>query len=321
MKEIVLTFAITACTVASYSQTAVYYQFDGAIGASPTNASDSGPLQLTATVVGPAAYAPGVISSGLDLSGDSNYVRIPFSTNLTFTDDWTIEFFFRAHQPYRMYGSDAVMLNKLNTANAGTYLSSYAVYLYSTGQLSSVVGFGGDTGASLSSSGGQNYADGNWHQLALTYKTVGSTNTLSLYADYALLASTNGQFPPIAWDNFPVYIGAGNFPNGNDTGPFRRNFDGAIDEFRLSTVALQPSQFIGYPTNAITAGISKIAGGIRVSCNTQTNRFYRIATRGYLTSGSWSNLGIWLGSGATLSVTNMYSNTVNQQFFQALSSP
>jgi hypothetical protein len=241
---------------------------------------------------------------------------------LILTNDWTIEFFFKANQPYTIYGSDpAAMLNKLFTPNVGQYLSSYTCYLTGSGQVVGQIDFSESYGIYLGSPPQLNFADGHWHHFALTCKITGANDVFSLYVDYNLLASTSGAFPPIAWANFPVFVGAANFPGGQDNGPYRRNFDGQIDELRFSRTALQPSQFIAAPYTNATATITAISGAVKLSGPTQTNHIYQLQSRTDLRSGNWTNLyGILPGNGSPFYVTNAFIPGVNQQFFRVLAS-
>ena len=92
-------FAATAATVA-------YYRFEGTNGSPVTTILNSGPIGLNGTEVGTAKYSPGVLGTGLDLSGDLNFGSVPNSTSFVLKNDFTVELFFKANQPYTVYGSD-----------------------------------------------------------------------------------------------------------------------------------------------------------------------------------------------------------------------
>ena len=314
-------FALVFVCSSVTAQTIAYYHFDGVAGSNATTLIDSGPSNLTGTVQGPAVFAPGVLGNCLDLSGDSNYGQIPNSANLILTNDWTIEFFFKANLPFHIYGFPGTMVNKLFTPNVGNFLSSYVCLFADTGQVVGQISFSESYGIDLVSPSQVNFADGNWHHYALTCK-VGQTNTaFSLFVDYSLVDSATNSFPPIVWANYPVYVGAGNFPNGQDNGPFRRNFDGQIDELRFSRTALQPSQFIAAPYTNATASITAISGAVKLSGPTQTNHIYQLQSRTDLRSGNWTNLyGILPGNGSPFYVTNAFMPGVKQQFFRVLTS-
>jgi hypothetical protein len=193
--------------------------------------------------------------------------------------------------------------------------------LTGSGQVVGQIDFSESYGIYLGSPPQLNFADGHWHHFALTCKITGANDVFSLYVDYNLLASTSGAFPPIAWANFPVFVGAANFPGGQDNGPYRRNFDGQIDELRFSRTALQPSQFIAAPYTNATATITAISGAVKLSGPTQTNHIYQLQSRTDLRSGNWTNLyGILPGNGSPFYVTNAFIPGVNQQFFRVLAS-
>ncbi len=314
-------FALVFICGTATAQTIAFYHFDGTAGLSASALIDSGPSNLTGSVQGSAVFAPGVLGNCLDLSGDLNYGQIPNSANLILTNDWTVEFFFKANQPIHIYGYAPAMVNKLFTSNPGDFLSSYVCLLTDLGQVVGHICFSESYGIDLVSPASLNFADGNWHHFALTCK-IGQTNTLfSLFADYSLVASASNSFPPIAWANYPVYVGAGNFPGGQDNGPYRRNFDGQIDELRFSSTALQPSQFVGAPYTNVTTAITAISGAVKLSGPTQTNHTYQLQSRTDLVSGNWTNLfGILPGNGSPFYVTNAFMPGVNQQFFRLLMS-
>jgi len=312
-----LVFAYTTVT----AQTIAYYHFDGVASSNATTLTDSGPSNLNGTVQGPAVFAPGVLGNCLDLSGDSNYGQIPNSANLTLTNDWTIEFFFKANLPFHVYGYPPALVTKLFTPNAGNYLSSYVCFMTESGQVVSQISFSESSGIYLISPSQVNIADGNWHHVALTCKIGQTSTTYSLFVDYSLVASASDAFPPIAWANYPVYVGAGNFPNGQDNGPYRRNFDGQIDELRFSSIAMQPSQFIAAPSTNATATITAIPGAAKLSGPTEINHIYQLQSRTDLGSGNWTNLyGILPGDGSPFYVTNAFMPGVTQQFFRVLTS-
>lgn len=303
------------------AQTIAYYHFDGTSGFGATTLIDSGSSNLTGTVQGSAVFAPGVLGTSLDLSGDLNYGIIPNSANMTLTNDWTIEFFFKANQPFHVYGYPGTMVNKLFSPNVGNFLSSYVCLFADTGQLIGQISFSESSGVDLVSPVGLNFADGNWHHYALTCKIGQPNTTFSLFVDYSLADSATNSFPPIVWANYPVYVGAGNFPNGQDNGQFRRNFDGQIDELRFSSMALQPAQFLAAPATNASLTLIPISGAVKLTGPTQINHIYQLQSRLDLGHGNWTNLyGILPGNGSPFYVTNAFLPGVNQQFFRALTS-
>ena len=223
------------------------------------------------------------MGSCLDLTGDLNYVTIPGTTNLALTNSWTVEMFFRVNVPYVTYGSDpAALINKLNTPFAGDFLDSFHLQIGSVGGMSAQIGFGNLAGQYLDTGSTGNYSDGQWHHVALVYDMDQDTgtNTISIYMDYALASAVSGAFPPIDWENFPINIGAGNYPDEQDTSPYRRNFDGQVDEVRISNAALTPAQFVTIPRGRnAPLSIEAQANGVLLSWGSVTNETYQLQTR------------------------------------------
>lgn len=308
------------------AQTVAYYQFDGAVGSPVTTVFDSGPSSLHGTNVGSSAYSAGVIGTGFDVSGDLNYASIPHSAGFVLTNHWTVELFLKAHQPYTTYGSDpSKVINKLYTGSAGGATESFSIQFFADGHIGGTIGFSVGSGQDVNTSGTETFADGEWHHVALVYdsNSKGTTNILSLYVDYTLRATKSGSFPPIPWGNFPIYIGAGNFPGGQDNGEFRRNFDGKIDEVRISNEALQPSQFVTIPSGQFAlVTISNALVGAQLRWDSQTNHAYQVQYVPQIPANSWSNLGGPLtGNGNWLTSTDAFVPNRTQRFFRVLESP
>jgi hypothetical protein len=311
---------------ANSAQTVAFYHFDNTNGEIASTIVDSGPLGLNGSMVGTAHYAPGVLGGCIDLSGDFNYVTIPQSSSLVFSNSWTVELFFRANSPYTVYGSDpSCVINKLNTSASGNFLDSFHLQIGSAGIIYGQIGFGNETGVNLITGSQQNLSDGQWHHVGLVYKVGESTptNTISLYVDYARASSVSGIFPPIVWQNFPIDIGAGNYPNEQDKGPFRRNFDGQVDEVRISSAALTPSEFVSLPPGHYTPlTIQQKTGGVLLSWGSLSPETYQLQTRSDLTLGTWSNLqGPQTGTGSRMSLPDPFVVGRTQSFYQLLVSP
>lgn len=248
--------------------TIVHYRFEegpaaGAVGAM----LDSGPYQLHGTASGTLTHSTSVAANpeagafSLDARGDSNYGTVPDNGMLHLQGDWTVETFFKADAPYDNFGtSDAVgytLVAKQN-AQSGSFLAGYMLALNSgNGRVTGEISFGSGTGASLT--GLSNTMDGGWHHAALVLKrdVSGATDELRLYVDGVLEASTQAVMPDLFYGTDPLNIGAGNF--GGAAAAFRRNFDGHIDEVRISSAALAPSQMlVNLAPTAITLNGDKV---------------------------------------------------------------
>jgi hypothetical protein len=304
-------------TVASYHFNAG--QPDG-VGA------DSSPNQLNGSIIGTVGAAPGVHAEAIDLSGDFNYVSVPASLLLVLPNSWTVELFFKAKQPYTTYGSDpSFLIVKHHTTSSGSFLSSFGISLSADGRVYGETASAIGVGTFLDSGAGASYTDGQWHHVALVYNANAATGdkSFALYVDHVQRALAHGAFAPTAWANRPLYIGAGNFPGGDGTGPFRRNFDGLIDEVRISNVALDPSNFV--PIRAGTFGllaIEKVGDAVQVSWPSATNKAYQLQYRSDFTVGAWSNLGgPTSGTGSDLRVTDPLFPDRASRYYQVIQSP
>ena len=311
--------------LAAAAETVAYYRFDGTIGNPVTTITDSGPASLDGTSKGLTRYSAGVLGTGLDLSGDGNYGSIPHSPRLVLTNDFTVELFMKASQPYNIFGSDpADVINKLLTADVGIGLSSFAIEYASNGSLVAFVGYGLDLRL-LAGPTPPSFSDGRWHHVALVfhYNSPVATNRLELFVDYTLQSTASGKAAPVAWVNFPIYLGAGNYPNGQDNSPFRRNFDGSIDEVRISNVALTPQEFVTIPpTRFARVAIADSLGGIQLRWDSRDNHAYQVQFTPELPAGIWTKLsGALPGNGNPLTLTDAFDPGQLQRFFRVLESP
>lgn len=248
-----LLISLTASTQAlAQSSVVAHYRFEsGPDAGAVSTITDSGPNLLHGTASGTLFYlgnsgthaAMGTFS--LDAVGDADFGQVADSPLLHQQGDWTVELFFKADSPYDEFGSPdfSTLAVKLNTTASGGFLGGFEINSAHNGQVGCTVSFGGGTGAGVATSG-LNTRDGHWHHLAaiMDRDVSGTTDQLSLYVDGVLQASIQGVWPDLFYGDQPLYIGAGNF-NGT-TSSFRRNFDGQIDELRISSAALTPPEFL-----------------------------------------------------------------------------
>jgi hypothetical protein len=73
----------------------------------------------------------------------------------------------------------------------------------------------------------------------LTRDFSGSTDKLELFVDGSLQASAQGTWGPIFYAGNDLVIGAANYLN-DPGGPFRRNFNGLIDQVTLTDGPVDP---------------------------------------------------------------------------------
>jgi sugar lactone lactonase YvrE len=309
------------------SQTLFHFRFEGTPGTPIVVVNDSSPNFNSGYVTGAGNYTRGLSGSAVDLSGDSNYVSVANLPEFT-ADSWTIEFFFRANQPYAPYGTNPfVLANKLYTTSpAGNNPSTFELGYSTNGQVYGYVGLLGDDVIKITAGPGRLANDGHWHHLALVSTNMaGVSNQLSLYLDYLLVGTTNfSRSQIIGWANFPLSIGAGNL-SGQDTGPLRKNFDGQIDECRLVTAPLSPSQFLTLPFLLTTnLAISTLdAGHTRLAITSDTNKIYQLQSCPDLSGGGhWTNVnGYFFGSPTPIFFTNSLTPQTPHEFFRILRTP
>jgi hypothetical protein len=242
--------------------TIAHYRFEtGPNNAAVSSIVDSGPNGLHGTVAGSLTYgssaggATGLYS--LNAVGDSNFGRVANSTLLNPTGDFTVEAFFKGDLPYNGFGTEnghAMIAVKRWTSTPMGYMSTWELAVnLSTGRPVAGISFGGGNGQTLS--GLASVLDGAWHHIALVYDkdASGNIDAMSLYLDGVLQAQSSYAMPTLATGNQNLYIGAGNFFGESSGSSFRSNFDGWIDELRLSDTALSTAQFLQIPEPAHTS--------------------------------------------------------------------
>ncbi len=233
-----------------------HYRFEtGPDGQPVTSILDSGPNGLNGTTSGSLSFTadrPSLPASGnfaLNATGDVNYGAVPDNPLFALQGDFTVEIFFKLNNPYNDFGTGnpgdlhATMATKQNYAGGGAFLGAWQLDYYTALGVPSVsVSFGGNDGRRLF--GTTDVRDGRWHHVALVMDrdAVGTQDRMSLYVDNALQATLLEAMPNLFYGDQPLYIGAGNF--SGSTSAFRRNFDGKLDELRISDAALSPSEFL-----------------------------------------------------------------------------
>jgi len=135
--------------------------------------------------------------------------------------------------------------------NNGLTEESWALYMTTNGKLEARLRTSGNTSATYSGTSGQGdpINDGSWHHVAYVYdKTDGIARVFLDYSEaftFKTKAGTTGETVSYYSDSANLeWAGAlyvGGYPY-NDNGC--RKFNGCIDEFRISDVALTPAQFL-----------------------------------------------------------------------------
>ena len=244
MKRILtLSLATAAVALAASSAgaaTVAHWRFEGSL----EDASGKGNTATVSTLGGPASFhgdvanlAPGSQSLELGLGAwvDTG-VSLP-------QDTFTVELFLRREVASPVKGAILSTFDHLSLDgdpdNAGFAL------MMRTGGTLQVLSNGNVI------DGVQQASDGGWHHVALTYD---ATQSLSLYVDGVLEGSmaADPQLTSAAANALRLGAGHEGTVGGN---PF--NFwDGKIDEVRISTHALAPSQFLNNPQMGGGAGHS-----------------------------------------------------------------
>lgn len=131
--------------------------------------------------------------------------------------------------------------HKLRSTGSGSFLSSYGFSVDQTNGLVRATLALSSGGIALLSTTAIN--DEEWHHIALTFNGTEAR----LYIDGAVEDQESSLTGSVLHGSAPFLVGAGNFATPAGTGTFRRNFQGDIDEVRVSDVALTSTQFIAVP--------------------------------------------------------------------------
>jgi hypothetical protein len=105
-----------------------------------------------------------------------------------------------------------------------------------------------------------------WHRVYLSFEENGSTDRLTLWVDNVIHDTVQGNYPVYYNPSQPnpFLIGAGNFDG--DSGTYRRNFGGLIDEVMLVDQALPYFAIVPEPASvSLSAGPLALGLGGRAS--------------------------------------------------------
>ena len=276
--------AVKACAALSFllsalpasAQTVAWYRFnDGSNGQTVSTITDSGPNGLNGVSAGTTDLtytnnvpsSPNAGSGALNASDSFNFARVDHHVAMEVQGDLTVEIFFFMNPGYT-YSGDGIadeLVVKQNNSGFGDFLSAWVLYVVPVGgqnRLSTELGYAGGAGTRMTQSSGS-ITTGVWHHAAMVLDRdfSGNLDSYSIYLDGVQVAQTLADLPDLDYGNTPLYIGAGNYgadPNG--VGIYRRNFDGLIDEVRISSAALSPSQFLNAPVTVPEAGTLALLG-------------------------------------------------------------
>ena len=230
-----------------------HYRFEnGPDAGAVSSITDSSQHQLHGTSSGAMFYrantgthsAMGAFS--LDAVGDSDFGQVADNPLLHQQGDWTAEFFFKLDEPYEQYGNEGgvvMMLSKLNQTEGSNFQAGFAIALNpNTGRLEVACSLTSSSGIGVASTTDIRSSPQQWHHVAavMDRDVSGTTDQLSIYVDGLLEGAIQGDWGALYYGNQPLFIGAGNFLMPT----YRRNFDGHIDEVRISASALTPPEFL-----------------------------------------------------------------------------
>jgi hypothetical protein len=197
----------------------------------------------------PTFGATGKIDGAISFAKASlEYIQLPASNTILNADNFTIESWFTTTLNHPVYGIGAMegrILNLHRGATAGS-----AVSLYVEQNKVGLFYYNGTTSFYLTYT--VNYYNGVPHNLAATHNPI--DNTYRLYYDGVSVNSSVNTF--VGFGTYPAFLGT---HNGTE-----RNFDGIIDEARISSTA-------------------RSAGWIATSYSNQNN------PAGFITRGSQEN--------------------------------
>jgi Tol biopolymer transport system component len=197
------------------------------------------------TLFNGARFAPDVplaSSNSMSFDGTNSFVEVPNSASLNITGPFTIEAWFKVNELAAGYQSIVARFG-LAPDNDGGYL----LYLTSTGKpLFATLRNGGDWDTIT---GGTTVTTDVWHHVAGVFDGT----QMRVYLDGALDGSKSSTFAPVSGTRNLAIGGAG--PNHDGT-IYRayHNFNGLIDEVRISTGVLYTSNFTPPHHLSVTTG-------------------------------------------------------------------
>lgn len=201
------------------------------------------------TLTNGAGFGPGEVGQGFTFNGASSYIEIPNSSTLNFTNDFTVELW------YKDTGLSAGAYAGLIAKRPYTGPCSFGLTIIGGSQGSFLVYYlDPKYGTYQSSTYSPLPAPGAWHHLAASFHQVTAEQLeISSYIDGTLVKV--GELPgnlTRTTNNYPLHIGCSNPPGGEF-------FKGDIDEVSIYNRALTPSE-IAAIFNAGSAGKCNFVG-------------------------------------------------------------
>jgi len=202
------------------------------------------------------------VNAGVPNSQAGSVVTVPDNNPLLRASNLTVEAFVKIDRHVNW----GLIVGKPRTDGGGT---SWSIGMDSGGKPfiridTQPLGVGSGTGYNASKSSGVNIEDGQWHHVAFNY----TNRTYKLYVDYLLRVEGTTVYD-LVYDTNPLRIGQG--------AGFSVNFDGWIDEVRISDTVLQPYQFMQvaeFTNRAASVYLPFDDGTNNATAGVLTNTFY-----------------------------------------------
>lgn len=289
---IVLCGAVICC---AHAATVAHYRFeDRSNGSQVSVITDTGPNGINGNVEGSSplrftsdvAPYPEAGQGALYAVGDFNFGRIPHHPAFELPGAFTIEFFVRASKRYENWGGvgphlrHTILGKKISTEEGAENTFSFA-YEPLRGRV--VLAVRADTREMGS---GVDLRDDRWHHVAWVVSRTESEYSMGFYVDGECDSFSASSSPMnFDWGTGPWCIGADNFANDAQRG----NFDGEIDEIRISDVELGPADFVTDLTRKpLTATIT---AKVEIAWPSSRHRLYQVEWSSKLVPDTWHDLG------------------------------
>ena len=282
------TFHTQAATVAHYrfeegpAESHVLVITDSGPNGINGNVEGSSPLHFTSKV---APY-PETGQGALRADGDFNFGRIPHHPAFESLGSFTIEFFVRTSKNHENYGGvgphlrHTILGKKMSTEEGAENTFSFA-YEPLRGRV--VLTARADPREMGS---GVDLRDGRWHHVAWMVSRTESGYSSGFYMDGECSSFSASSSPMnFDWGTGPWCIGADNFANDAQRG----NFDGEIDEIRVSDVPLGPADFVTDLSRKPLA--ATITAKVEIAWPSSRHRLYQVEWASKLDPDAWHNLG------------------------------
>lgn len=186
----------------------------------------------------------------LDLDGAGDYVSISHSPSLNLSDGFTIEFWMKA----RASNNGKIFL-VMDKSHGFTDSTGWLFQGNTLGNLDFGIGNGGGGAGDFSAATSTvNLLDDEWHHVAGIFDSTDSGQEIKLFID-GLLDATGTAPGLLATNTRDINIGAA-WGGGSAT----RFFDGSVDEVRISSSILAPSQFLNASTDIPEPGALALLG-------------------------------------------------------------